>query len=333
METGSVLLVDDDADILEFLSVYLETSGHSVTASESGEAALAAIEAEAPELIIADIRMPGMSGYELCRRVRGSGRDRIPFIFCSALGGTPERIRGLRMGADDYVVKPVNPEELLLKVETILGRSRRLGRLEESLSYRDTPVLLEGSLGELSVPDLLQIADVARWHDVRLDLVAENGARGLLFLSGDRLLHAEADELAGLPAFHRLLGWSAGSFRVETSAFEGEPTIDRKLDGCLLEGVARLDHFRHLEERVGSHCARLRIRPAPEVFTRGFDDDTAAVLSRIAAGDDVETIVDECRLEDLQTLRIVRELLDAGVVEPVPGTGGNHGHGNDHAHA
>lgn len=320
MDPGNILLVDDDPEIREFLGLYLETSGHAVTVASDGSEALDSLEVSVPELIIADVKMPGMDGHELCRRVREAGWNETPFIFCSALGSLTERIQGLRMGADDYVVKPVNPEELLLKVEIALARSRRLRQLEGE-SLRHSPrLLLEGRLGEVSVADVLQLGSVVRQTDVRFEAI-DDGRWGAVYLRGDRLLHAEVEGASGLRAFHLILGWSRGVFRLDAVTYDGEPTIDRSLDGCVLEGMARIDHYRHLQERIAAED-RLRVRPAAAVFTRRYDDATAEVLSLIARFGALDRVVDEASLPELDTLRIVSELLDSGIVEPLLPTGG-----------
>lgn len=329
VEGGSILLVDDDPDILEFLAVYLESSGHTVSLASSGEHALDEVESDPPELIISDVRMPGMSGYELCKRLRSAGHDEVPFIFCSFLGSLPERIRGLRTGADDYVVKPVDPAELLLKVETSLARSRRLKRLEEEVSARSSPVLLEGRIGELTVSDVLQIASQARWRQVRIVLELERGRRGSLHLQGDRLLHAEVAGLEGTPAFHRLLHLASGHFRIESRPFRGEPTVDEKVEACVLEGAVFHDQYRHLQARLEPHGEGLRVRSGAQAASPPLDGKSAHVLDLVARAGSLDRVVEESDLAGLETLRIVGDLLDRGSIEPAPGArtsvGGDHG--------
>lgn len=127
----TVLLVDDDESTLTLEALQLRGARVRVETARSGNEALGKVLAQPPDLIIADVKMDGMSGYELCRLVRTMGQRDVPFIFLSALGAAPERIMGLRMGADDYIVKPVNGEELLLKVRRQLEKARRLRVLQK----------------------------------------------------------------------------------------------------------------------------------------------------------------------------------------------------------
>lgn len=133
-----VLLVDDDAACLNGISRCLRLGGLQVVIASSGEEALAQLAARKPDLIISDVMMPGMSGYELCRRVRQhKGFDDIPFLFLSALGSPPERVVGLRMGADDYIVKPVDEQELILKVRKQLKKTDELRDLKRRVEEGD----------------------------------------------------------------------------------------------------------------------------------------------------------------------------------------------------
>jgi CheY-like chemotaxis protein len=122
---GQVLLVDDEPDLLEVTAELLVAAGFSVQTAGNGLEALARIEARVPEVVVADVEMPGMNGYELCRRLRASGRDEIPFLFCSGLTAPDSRVEGLRAGADDYIAKPVGEEELILKLSRQVERVRK----------------------------------------------------------------------------------------------------------------------------------------------------------------------------------------------------------------
>jgi serine/threonine-protein kinase len=125
-DKGRVLLVDDEPDMLEMLSEALGQAGFAVDTATSGPGALARMGAVTPEVVVADVGMPGMDGYELCRRVRASGHGDVPFLFCSGMGDAEDRLEGLQAGADDYIVKPVIIDELILKLHRQVSRARRL---------------------------------------------------------------------------------------------------------------------------------------------------------------------------------------------------------------
>ncbi len=121
-----ILVVDDDATLLTALTRYLEKRGYLVTSVSSGVLALAAFEQENPDLVVSDVMMPEMDGFEFCHRLRTLRAGQlVPFIFLSARGEVEDRLQGYTTGADDYLIKPFEPRELVAKIEAQLERVRR----------------------------------------------------------------------------------------------------------------------------------------------------------------------------------------------------------------
>ncbi|WP_086722990.1 response regulator transcription factor [Streptomyces carpinensis] len=117
-----VLVVEDDPTVAEVVSGYLDRAGHVVDRAGDGPTALARAAAHWPDLVVLDLMLPGMDGLEVCRRMRGQGP--VPVIMLTARGDEDDRILGLEVGADDYVTKPFSPRELVLRVESVLRRTR-----------------------------------------------------------------------------------------------------------------------------------------------------------------------------------------------------------------
>ncbi|UQT54899.1 response regulator transcription factor [Streptomyces durmitorensis] len=117
-----VLVVDDDPTVAEVVAGYLERGGYTVERAEDGLGALERAGAFRPDLVVLDLMLPGMDGLEVCRRLRAKGP--VPVIMLTARGDEDDRILGLEIGADDYVTKPFSPRELVLRVGSVLRRSR-----------------------------------------------------------------------------------------------------------------------------------------------------------------------------------------------------------------
>ena len=117
-----ILAVDDEPRYLEIIRFNLETAGYRVACAASGEEALEAVAADEPELIVLDVMLPGIDGFEVLGRVRD--RSGCPIIMLTAKGAEEDKVRGLRLGADDYVTKPFSAQELLARVEAVLRRAR-----------------------------------------------------------------------------------------------------------------------------------------------------------------------------------------------------------------
>jgi two-component system OmpR family response regulator len=121
--THKILVVDDDAHIREVLTFALGKAGMETREAGDGEAALASIQRERPDLVVLDINMPRMDGLEVCRRLRVSGD--LPILFLSSRDDEIDRVVGLELGGDDYVVKPFSPREVVARVSAILKRGGR----------------------------------------------------------------------------------------------------------------------------------------------------------------------------------------------------------------
>lgn len=121
-----LLIVDDEPNLLRALEALLNADGFEVTTARSGPDAMVKLAQAVPDLIVSDIRMPGMSGYELARQLRDSSRTAlVPIIFLTAKGESEDRIEGFRAGVDAYLTKPFVPDELLALINNILSRVER----------------------------------------------------------------------------------------------------------------------------------------------------------------------------------------------------------------
>src|SRR5215471_8755981 len=133
----TILVVDDDSESRALLTTILTAEGYEVRPADRGELALASIAASRPELILLDIRMPGMDGFEVCRRLKQSAETQdIPLMFISASGSLQERLEGFKLGAVDYVTKPFQREELMARVRTHLELGRLRAHLEQQVAER-----------------------------------------------------------------------------------------------------------------------------------------------------------------------------------------------------
>lgn len=122
-----ILIVDDDRTMRTVLTRYLENRGYQVEQVSSGAEALLAFAKNPPDLVVSDVMMPEMDGLEFCRRLRATPSGQLmPFIFLSGKGELEDRIHGHAIGADDYLTKPVDPRELVAKIEAQLERTRRI---------------------------------------------------------------------------------------------------------------------------------------------------------------------------------------------------------------
>ena len=146
MSAHTVLLVEDEPEIVGLLTDFLAVEGFGVIAAPDARGAIAAIDGRVVDCVVLDVMLPGASGFELCRRIRE--RSDVPLLFLSARGEDEDKLRGLALGADDYIVKSATPAEVVARVKAVLRRSdrgsvngrRTFGRLEVDLAAHEVRV-------------------------------------------------------------------------------------------------------------------------------------------------------------------------------------------------
>lgn len=129
----TIMVVDDDRHIGELIRLYLEKEGYQVLTCQRGDEALAAFRTNPPSLVLLDIMLPGMDGWQVCRAIRQISR--IPIIMISAKDETFDKVLGLELGADDYVTKPFDPKELTARVKAVLRRAAGNVDNEKAISF------------------------------------------------------------------------------------------------------------------------------------------------------------------------------------------------------
>ena len=219
----TILIVDDDLQLLHLVALNLELEGYAVLLAGDGQQALTQIETHAPDLVLLDVMMPRMNGFAVCHRVREFST--VPIIIITAQGRSQDKVRGLDLGADDYLTKPLNMDELLARVRAVLRRAQvtederalrtamTIGDL--TIDFGQQLVLMAGRKVVLTPTEYRLLADLARnaGRIVPQDLLLERvwgkeyvGEHHMLQVNINRLRHKlEVD-----PAHPRYLLTEAG---------------------------------------------------------------------------------------------------------------------------
>ena len=137
----TIMVVDDDPNIAQLVKLYLEKEGFEVTVETRGDEAVAAFQKNPPSLMLLDIMLPGMDGYQVCRAIRQIST--IPIIMLSAKDETFDKVLGLELGADDYITKPFEGKELVARVKAVLRRSSPGESEKDTLSFPGLTISLE----------------------------------------------------------------------------------------------------------------------------------------------------------------------------------------------
>jgi two-component system OmpR family response regulator len=130
-----ILVIEDEENVLEVVKVYLEKDGYEVFVSTTGKKGLQLFSQHQPDILILDLMLPDITGEEICQQIRK--QSNVPILMLTAKSAVEDRISGLSMGADDYLVKPFSPRELVVRVRTVLRRANPLEPLSDILSFRN----------------------------------------------------------------------------------------------------------------------------------------------------------------------------------------------------
>ncbi len=305
-----VLLVDDDRTGLMILSRSLARANFTVATANSAAAALELLNNLRPEVILADVSMPGMDGFEFFRKVRAQGLADVPFIFCSGRDGASDRLVGLRMGADDYLVKPVVPEEVILKVRLQVTKMQYLRALKVALENKDSSSVMSGSFGGISVMDVLQTARMLGNGEYAVLFATEEDS-GAVYLEHGQVLHAETGWATGHKAFTQLLTWERGKFNIENKSYDDEPTLSGALEEVLLDHLAQIDEVQVLRGNIAAQGQRF----VAEVNGAFLTENEILVCDLLAAHSSLDAILANSPLRDKETATTFLQLLHKGIIK------------------
>ena len=307
-----LLAVDDNRLILRVIEDFFAPRGWAVAKAENVAAARAALAGTSPDVIVSDILMPDIDGWTFFEDVRRRKEtESVPFVFLTVERELPQRLRGLNLGADDYMTKPFAVEELFVRVERLLERNASM----KSARAMDGDALLAGSVEHLAISDLLQLLSL-NGKDGIVQLTRGDEAGRIEFVGG-RIVDAQAGSARGRKALFRILGWADASFRV--LAREGkapERTIGGATSIVLMDGVVALDEWARWVEVLPESDSRLALAEDTRVLTQGqplrpVDYD---VLARAKAGATVAEALEQSPYTDAAVAESICALLARGVI-------------------
>lgn len=317
MAKPKILLVDADVKSRQMLEISLKKGGFTVTSCEEGEKALQLVETLVPDLIVSDIDLAGsMDGFLFCEVLKENpDHRRIPFVFLSKRKTVEDKIRGLELGVDDYLTKPIYLKELIARVRMILEKMR-----QESFDQSGGDPQFQGDLSQMSVVDLLQTMEMGgKTGVVHLD---HDGRQARLFCRQGRIVHAVCDNLVGERAVYRALLWNDGTFRIDfRKSLQTQETIQVPTQGLIMEGMRRLDELERLKEQLPPLDTYLGIDSQtildehPDRFPAKIEN----ILAEFNGEKTLEEVVEVLPYDDLESLEIVSKLYFQGFLIEVDG--------------
>ena len=314
MAKQSLLLVDGDARSLRVLEVSLKKAGFNVTTAVNGKDALDKVRTAKPDLIISDTHMPGMDGFAFCQELKASPEwADIPFIFLTNQTAIEHKIRGLELGVEDYLTKPIYIKEILTRVRLLLQKHQR-ARIEEK---RDHRTRFAGRLTDMGVIDLIQTIEVSRKSGL-IHFRVDDERRADLYFRDGKVIDADAGALQGEEAVYRLLTWTDGEFEVVFRNVRRKDVIKISSQALLMEGMRRLDEWGRLLEQLPPLDTRFEVDTS-ELAERLADlpDEVNAVIRMFDGQRTLMEVIDTSGHGDLECLEVISRLFFEGLVSEV----------------
>ena len=329
MGRDRILVVDDDPDNRAMIGHFLTNWGFTVDDAKNGKVALEKVKASPPALVLLDLEMPEMDGFETCERLKTDpDTEWIPVIIITGLEKMPHRIRGFRHGADDYVVKTVEPDELRTRIDLVLKRTKRYATLAAApvpveVSDSPAPVGDEEAAGP-DVADSLSFSLSRVSFPEAMRLVLAHGKNGIANLTnGDRcasvhihegaVIHASVGEERGSEAFYELALWKTGNLDFQGADPGREKTILTSTRSLLAEASRRSDAWASISSKVKSFDLIPKWIPLSSESIRLTSSDWA-VLRLVDGRRTIREIVDELKTDIFEAGRVVYSLLTVGVL-------------------
>jgi DNA-binding response OmpR family regulator len=310
-----LLLVDADPRSVRVLEVSLKKAGYSVTTAIDGLDALAKIESLTPDLVLSDTRLPKLDGYTLVRKLKERVEwSAIPIVFLTSQKSIEDKIRGLELGVEDYLTKPIFVRELIARVNLLLAR-RTQENIAATKATTSGRTHFSGSTQDMAVVDLLQTFEVSRKSGV-VHLRGGSHEAHIYFRDG-KVVDAELGRLRGEEAIYRALIWNEASFEVEFKPIANEDVIGGSTQAILMEGMRRVDEWGRLCEQLPPLSTVFEI-DHEQLLERlnEIPDELNGILRLFDAGRSLSDVVDDSPFEDLSTLSTITKLYFEGLLVP-----------------
>ncbi|HEX9507192.1 MAG TPA: DUF4388 domain-containing protein, partial [Myxococcales bacterium] len=312
MAKQQLLVVDSDARNLRVMEVSLKKAGFTVTTAIHGKDALEKVQISKPDLVLSNTHLPELDGFELCRILKQDSRfGGTPFIFFTGEKSVAFKLKGLGLGADDFLIQPIYMQELVMRVRVAVQRKDK-----ERLESGDGKAGFSGNLMDMGVVDLVQTFELGRKTGV---IKLEGGGGGSIYLREGKVVDAQLGRMSGENAFYRMLNTQSGKFELIFGPVDRPEAIGVSTQGLLMEGMRRWDEWARLLEQLPPLDSIFEV-DYQKLTARLFEipDEIDSLLRLFDGKRTLGQVVEDAEMEDLASLGAISKLYFGGMIrDPV----------------
>ena len=314
MDRKKILIAEKEPnDVLE-LRKALVAAGYEVRIATNGAEALTLAESFHPDLIVAEMRLPQMDGPHLLHDVRNlPAFQSLPFILTGSLKTLDERVSAMKLAVDDYLQKPLDPEETVARIESLI-REAELRATTPDRQARG----FSGSLSEMSLVDLLQTLEVG--NKTAVIRLRHASREGIVFITDGQVVDALLDDLETRRALLRMFTWREGTFQVEIRAHERSRAFTTATRDLISEGMTRLYRWEQLSNQLPPLQSVVNVNGEAGKAKITEEENGLLQLVRKNGSQRIIDLVEESQYDDLRALTLIKNLYERHVLKALPWT-------------
>jgi len=320
MTESKVLVIDGDPKNLQILKESLESARFVVTTAASGEEGWQTAQGFRPDVIVSEVDMPDIDGFELLKRMQGEpGLESTPLIFLTNRRNLEDRIKSLRTGVKDYMIKPLHVKEVIARIQMILRRTEKV-RSEESETARK----LVGRLEDQSVEQLLENYGVEKRTGI-LALYGTFDRSGEIFFQNGAIVNARLGNFRAEKAVYQMLPWDSGHYIMTFKDVNVKPEIAVSNLGLLLQGFKRIQHREQLLNQLpGIDAVLVKTNLFKQILEKKrIGSEALKFISLFDGAKTLGEIFAESIYDDIKTLERTVRLYEQGFVASITANGEN----------
>lgn len=312
MTNQIILVADEDTKNLQILKENLEAAGFLVIAAPNGNKAWEEIQRNLPKLILSEVNLSGLNGYQLLERLHADPNTAsLPLIFLTNQREIQQRVRAFELGAKDYLIKPLHVKEVIAHIRMVLRRLER--RKAEQF---ETYLKFSGRLDQLNLADLIESFGVERKTGV---LTLSNGRKtGHVYFRDGAVVNASLGDFKQEGAVYQMFPWRTGYFNMVFREIDVADEISTSNLGLLLQGIKRTELREKLITQLSSPKTAFTVTPTFKLLIekKKVGGDASNFINLLDGQRDIEQIIDDSGLDDLTALARIVRLYQQGFIKP-----------------